>query len=446
MQRIIFGCGTLLVLLAGMELAAPRIASAQDISSSNYQVLAPVIVSGGGYATSSSFSVLGVISEFSHNLSSSDSDAFNLVPGFAAYPFVSTPVVTATGVTTAVNLSWTAAVGVLGYSTASYSIGQSTASGGPYTFTAVSNVLSSTVSSLTAGTPYYFIIRAHDSYSTTIATSTEATATPTAAATTPPSSSGGGGGSSAIPVSDTGTGASFSGSAYPNSTVTVLKDAQVAATSISGSDASFQMTLSNLAAGNFIFSLYSEDNNGNRSSLVSFPLSLTQGAITNVTGIFIAPTISADKSEVRRGDTITLFGQSVPKSDIIITVHSDQSYFGTTISDKGGVYLYNFDSSILDYGSHSAQSKAMIGNQLVSGLSPAVNFQVGTKNVAATKAATCGSIGDLNCDNRVNLVDFSIMAYWYQRTLSANGLKADLNHDNKVNLTDFSILASRWTG
>src|SRR3989344_3606498 len=230
MQRIIFGCGTLLVLLAGMELAAPRIASAQDISSSNYQVLAPVITSGGGYATSSSFSVLGVISEFSHNLSSSDSDAFKLVPGFAAYPFVSTPVVTATGVTTAVNLSWTAAVGVLGYSTASYSIGQSTASGGPYTFTAVGNVLSSTVSSLTAGTPYYFIIRAHDSYSTTIATSTEATATPTAAATTPPSSSGGGGGSSAIPVSDAGTGASFSGSAYPNSTVTVLKDAQVAAT------------------------------------------------------------------------------------------------------------------------------------------------------------------------------------------------------------------------
>ena len=118
MQRIIFGCGTLLVLLAGMELAAPRIASAQDISSSNYQVLAPVITSGGGYATSSSFSVLGVISEFSHNLS--DSDSFDLVPGFAAYPFVSTPVVTATGVTTAVNLSWTAAVGVLGYSTASY--------------------------------------------------------------------------------------------------------------------------------------------------------------------------------------------------------------------------------------------------------------------------------------------------------------------------------------
>src|SRR3989338_4875447 len=273
MRRTVFGYAAFLVLLVSVGFSVPRIVSAQDISSSNYQVLAPVITSGGGYATSTNFSVLGVISEFSHNLSSST--AFNLIPGFAVYPFVSTPVVTATGVTTAVNLSWTAAVGVLGYSTASYSIGQSTASGGPYTFTAVGNVLSSTVSSLTAGTPYYFIIRAHDSYSTTIATSTEATATPTAAATTPPSSSGGGGGSSAIPVSDTGTGASFSGSAYPNSTVTVLKDAQVAATSISGSDASFQMTLSNLAAGNFIFSLYSEDNNGKQSSLFSFSLFLS---------------------------------------------------------------------------------------------------------------------------------------------------------------------------
>ena len=179
--------------------------------------------------------------------------------------------------------------------------------------------------------------------------------------------------------------------------------------------------------------------------MLSFPVSLTAGAATNITGVFIAPTIAADKSEVQRGDTITLFGQSAPQSDIVISVHSDQAHFSKTIADSNGVYLYDLDSSILDYGSHSAQSKSVIGNQLISGFSPAINFLVGTKNVAAqlTKRSI---LGDLNGDGRVNLIDFSIMAYWYKRLLSGNGLKADLKHDSKVDLVDFSILAANWTG
>ncbi|HVB19747.1 MAG TPA: hypothetical protein VNF51_00450 [Candidatus Paceibacterota bacterium] len=97
-----------LVILVVMGISGFGIARAQNITSPSYQVLAPVITSGGGYGTSADFSLLGVIGEFSHNLSSSTS--FNLVPGFAAYPFVSTPVASATGVSTAVDLSWTAAV------------------------------------------------------------------------------------------------------------------------------------------------------------------------------------------------------------------------------------------------------------------------------------------------------------------------------------------------
>ena len=443
MRRTVFGYAAFLVLLVSVGFSVPRIVSAQDISSSNYQVLAPVITSGGGYATSTNFSVLGVISEFSHNLSSST--AFNLIPGFAVYPFVSTPVVTATGVTTAVNLSWTAAVGVLGYSTASYSIGQSTASGGPYAFTAIGNILSSTVSSLTAGQPYYFIIRAHDSYTTTIATSTEATATPTAAAPPPPSSGGGGGGGGGIsPISNTNI--NFSGRAYPRSSVTFLKDAQVAATTVAGADAQFSISLSNLTGGNYVFAVYAEDKDGNRSSLLTFPVAVTTGATTNVSGIFLAPTLSADKSEVKRGDSVTFFGQSVPQSDIIISVNSAEEFFGRTVSDKSGVYLYNFDTTVLDYGSHTAKSKSSIGNELISSFSAVAAFKVGTQNVAAVKTTKCSTRGDLNADCKVNLIDFSIMMYWYNRTLSGNGLKADLNHDNKVNLTDSSILAANWTG
>jgi hypothetical protein len=55
-------------------------------------------------------------------------------------------------------------------------------------------------------------------------------------------------------------------------------------------------------------------------------------------------------------------------------------------------------------------------------------------------------VGDLNCDGKVNLVDFSIMAFWFGRTLTGKGLDADLNHDSKVNLVDFSIMVFHWTG
>jgi hypothetical protein len=44
----------------------------------------------------------------------------------------------------------------------------------------------------------------------------------------------------------------------------------------------------------------------------------------------------------------------------------------------------------------------------------------------------------------VNLVDFSILAYWY---LKPNpDPKVDLNSDGIVDLVDFSILAYYWTG
>ncbi len=54
------------------------------------------------------------------------------------------------------------------------------------------------------------------------------------------------------------------------------------------------------------------------------------------------------------------------------------------------------------------------------------------------------SYNDLNNDKRVNLIDFSITAYWYKRP--SPPATVDLNNDGKVNLVDFSIMAYYWTG
>lgn len=251
---------------------------------------------------------------------------------------------------------------------------------------------------------------------------------------------GGGGGGISAPVA---TSVIFSGRAYPKSAVTLLKDAQIAATTVAGADANFQITLSDLSGGNYIFSVYSEDTKGIRSSLLTFPVSVTFGATTRVSGIFIAPTIAVDKSEVKRGDNIAIFGQSVPNSEVIISVNSDEEFFNKIKADAGGAYLYNFDTSPLENGQHFTKSKVAFGGE-ISSFSKAIGFAVGVKTVLAEEPKKAPEKGDLNSDKKVNIVDFSITAYWYNRPSPPSSI--DLNKDGKVNLVDFSILAFYWTG
>ena len=162
-----------LLLLAGAHSSV-----ADTFTSSSYQMQTPVMLPGG-YGSSTSFRLLGVIDIM--GLASSSSSSFALRPGFLAYPFASSPVVTATAGSGQVALSWTAATGYVGWTASGYSVGKATASGGPYTFADVGDVLSSTQSSLTNGTAYYFVVRVLDAFSNVIATSSEASATPVAA-------------------------------------------------------------------------------------------------------------------------------------------------------------------------------------------------------------------------------------------------------------------------
>ncbi len=260
-----------------------------------------------------------------------------------------------------------------------------------------------------------------------------------------PSGGGGGGGSSRF-VTPT-TGVIFSGRAYPLSRVTVLKDGQIAITSVAGPDANFKISLTGLSSGNYTFSVYGEDHASRRSALFTFPIFITQGATTNVSGIFIAPTLDIDKSEVRRGDSVAIFGQSTPGSEITISVHSDTEFFKKILADSDGVYLYNLDTSSLETGQHIAKSKSTFGGE-ISSFGTAVSFLVGTKNIAK-KFTKKFLKGDLNDDGRVNLVDFSIVAFWYKRPIRAQFAQKEierLNNDGQINLVDFSIMAFYWTG
>jgi len=69
--------------------------------------------------------------------------------------------------------------------------------------------------------------------------------------------------------------------------------------------------------------------------------------------------------------------------------------------------------------------------------------------VPALSSSTCSPAGDLNTDCRVDIVDFSIAAYWWGRTIDSDFVEIEikeLNGDGEVDIEDFSILAYYWTG
>ncbi|KKU11042.1 MAG: hypothetical protein UX65_C0002G0034 [Parcubacteria group bacterium GW2011_GWB1_46_8] len=257
---------------------------------------------------------------------------------------------------------------------------------------------------------------------------------------TPPSGGGGGSGGGGTPAQSQVV---LSGKAFPRSTVTLLKDAQVVASTIADSNANFRIALSGVTGGSYIFSLYSEDIYHNRSSLFSFPVVVTQGVLVDISNIFLAPLISTDKIEVRKGEKIGVLGKTVPESEVTIIVGSDEELFGKVKADTGGAYLHYFDTLNLSLGQHSARSQAYKENE-ASPFSKSAGFVVGTKTVLAKPENGCGTRGDVNNDCRVNLVDFSIVAYWYRRP--GPSVKVDINGDSKVDLIDFSIMAYYWTG
>ncbi len=250
---------------------------------------------------------------------------------------------------------------------------------------------------------------------------------------------GGGGGSYS------GTQVIFRGSAYPDSTVSLLKDGQIVARIPASPDATFDISLSGISAGTYVFGVVSEDTNGVRSTMQTFTLTITNGVTTLIRGIFIPPTISLDKSQVKRGDIITFFGQSIPNAQVNLFVHSNQQITQRVSADNSGSWVYKFDTLGLEYGDHLANARATKDAD-ISRFSPDVTFKVGTSTSFFTGLPLKYSLADINKDTRVNAIDFSIMAYWYKRPLTTAGKKSDLNNDGKVDLIDFSILAYYWTG
>lgn len=238
----------------------------------------------------------------------------------------------------------------------------------------------------------------------------------------------------------------FKGIAYQGSSITLLQNSQIIATVPVNSDGTFDIRVHSLSAGPYSFGLRAEDSNHLVSKLVLFTVYVTTGMTTTVDGILMPPTITSDKVEVKRGEPILFSGTSVANADVLVSLTSNSELLKKIRANASGTWAYSINSSLLDLGDYDAKARTVTASSL-SLYSDSITFRVGDTTRLRTKPSELAGFRkrcDLNNDNRVNLLDFSIMAFWYKRLGFPE--KVDLNSDKVINLTDLSILAYCWTG
>lgn len=155
---------------------------------------------------------------------------------------------------------------------------------------------------------------------------------------------------------------------------------------------------------------------------------------------WIAPSVFAI------GVPLTIIGSTAPEA--LVTVRIPK----ITISqakhaDEDGYFIFTFQN--VEPGAYEMTISAM-KNGASGETSQLVGVPEGVQYVTLSEIKLPlisqkpikPEMADLNKDGKVNIVDFSILAYYWGQP---NPKKGDLNGDEIVNLKDFSLMVSRWT-
>ncbi|MBI3572416.1 hypothetical protein HY091_02710, partial [Candidatus Kaiserbacteria bacterium] len=226
----------------------------------------------------------------------------------------------------------------------------------------------------------------------------------------------------------------FRGLAAPQAAITVARDSVQVTAATAADDATFDIPLGNQPVGQHVYTVAGIDASGHPLTELTFALNLAAGNTTIITGVFLGPSIAVDKTAVKLGQPITVFGTTAPKSLVTLSIGSVHAESLNLQSNTSGFWSRAVDTTPLGVGSHSAQAQAMTSDNVISAASSSVTFAVNPLEKCDGKKSA-----DLNCDGGVNLTDFSILLFFWKATNPTNA-RADINHDGSVNVVDFSIM------
>jgi cysteine-rich repeat protein len=268
-----------------------------------------------------------------------------------------------------------------------------------------------------------------------------------ATCTLEPAGSGGGGsggggsgrgGGSSEPLGDTQI--SVTGQTIPRADVTILLNAEEVGEVRADANGRFEFA-TEASPGTASMGFWTEDDDGNRSITINTTFDVTQGAITDVNGVLIPPTLVVDDQTVDPGDVVRFSGQTIPNA--IVDLYRDQStVVGTVTSDNSGRWEFTYDTAGVSPADYSFRAKVTVGSGSLnteSGFSSTLQLFVGVDGQPTTPS-------DLNRDGSVNLTDFSILIFWWNTNGGDSDPPADINGNGNVGIEDFSILLFNWTG
>jgi hypothetical protein len=232
------------------------------------------------------------------------------------------------------------------------------------------------------------------------------------------------------------SGVKFSGFAYPYATITLQRSLTKVTTIVADATGAFSLVVPEDQQQ--LFTLFATDIEGRRSTLLNFPTAVYSGYLTDISSIRFAPTIATDKLSVKTGDYLTIFGAALPAVPLQITISGPEQTTFTLTADDGGHYSITAPLSV-GAGEYTIKINYIDDKRT----SRVVRLIVGSTTVYQVEATT-NIPGDCNVDQKITIVDFSVLAYWYGKKNPP--VCVDLNKDGVITLVDFSILAFYWNG
>lgn len=234
----------------------------------------------------------------------------------------------------------------------------------------------------------------------------------------------------------------ISGFAYPNSTISIGVDGKAALTTRSNANGSYTATIEAIAKGVYTFGVFATTPDKTKSTTFSTSFTVTGARTSELTNINIAPAIKVTPNPVDPGQVLSVSGYAIPNSTVTLQngkVKAKPTSEYTATSDGQGQWATTIPTTGFSKGSYQVRAKSAQLAGVSTNLSDFTIYGVGEKTAGPLNA-------DLNRDTKVNLIDFSILLFWWNSDGGTSDPSADINSDKKVNLTDFSILLFNWTG
>lgn len=291
---------------------------------------------------------------------------------------------------------------------------------------------SMTVTGLSQSTTYYFAIKTFDEVPNESSLSNVPSGTTSAAPAEPtftvPSAGSGGG--------VTPTSVRFSGQAYPDSTIEVLRKSSVDPSYVNvplqelsiNATGVFNVSYKAFLQGEYFFALRAQDKEGRKSGTLSFYVDFISTNELVKENLLLPPTISASKSAYAKEENLTVAGYAAPNKKVEIEINGAIPV--SLVSGSDGRFSFSTTTVNLETGDYFVKARQFNSNNIVSNYSLPAIFRISSLRFPNA---------DFNGDNRVNITDWSVFLFRWGSKEKELRLKLDMNDDGQIDITDFSV-------